>query len=128
MTEVVCAVIRNSENHYLMVQRSENMSHPLSWEFPGGKVQSGETAEEAIIREIREELSLEVNTIQRLPRVEWEYSDKKIGLLPIICEIRSGNLQLHEHRSQLWLSLLSLPDLNILEPDRLIIHNILEAK
>lgn len=128
MIEVVCALIRNSENRYLLVQRSEKMSHPLTWEFPGGKIQEGETPEEAIIREIIEELDLRVTPLQRLPRVEWDYSDKKIGLLPIICEIRDGRLSLHEHCKHLWVSLKEVSELNILAPDRLIINNIAEVQ
>ncbi len=60
MIDVTCAIIRNEENEILVVQRGESTDHPMKWEFPGGKLAPGETEEECIIREIQEELSIEI--------------------------------------------------------------------
>ncbi|HZY24320.1 MAG TPA: NUDIX domain-containing protein, partial [Bacteroidales bacterium] len=60
MLNVTCAVIRNEDNKILVVQRGEDSDHPFKWEFPGGKLDPEETEEECIIREIDEELSMEI--------------------------------------------------------------------
>ena len=60
MINVTCAVIRNEDNEVLIVQREELTDHPLKWEFPGGKVHQDEGEEDCIIREIKEELSMDI--------------------------------------------------------------------
>ena len=67
MIRVTCAIIRNEENEVLVVQRGENSLHPLKWEFPGGKIDAGETEEESVIREIKEELSIGYCYLQTPP-------------------------------------------------------------
>ncbi|WP_251795780.1 MULTISPECIES: NUDIX domain-containing protein [unclassified Arenibacter] len=62
---VTCAIIE-SENQVLVVQRSENMKLPLKWEFPGGKIEKGESEQDCLIREIREELNIEIELMKRL--------------------------------------------------------------
>ncbi len=66
MINVTCAIIRNEDEEILVVQRAERTDHPFKWEFPGGKIKTGETEEECIIREVTEELSMEVVIIARL--------------------------------------------------------------
>ena len=60
MLIVTCAIIRNEKNEILVVQRGKATDHPFKWEFPGGKVAPGETDEECVIREVEEELSMEI--------------------------------------------------------------------
>jgi 8-oxo-dGTP diphosphatase len=97
MIKVTCAIIRNEEEEILVVQRSESSDHPLKWEFPGGKLKEGETAEECIIREIMEELSLEVVIISRLADVEYNYGIKHILLMPFVCDTLDDLPVLYEH-------------------------------
>lgn len=78
------------------------MSHPLKWEFPGGKVEEGESLEECLHREIQEELELEIRILERLPAVEQDYGAKRIQLIPFRCEILAGEPQLHEHHAVCW--------------------------
>ena len=108
----------------MIVQRSAQMPHPLQWEFPGGKLADGETASDAIVREMQEELGVLVVPIRELQDVYWEYPNKKIALVAVICEIRLGELSLREHVNVKWLGLDEMKKMNVLEADRLIIQQL----
>jgi 8-oxo-dGTP diphosphatase len=114
--EVTCAVILK-EKKILATRRAASMPHPLKWEFPGGKVKQGESREECLVREIREELALEVNLIRALDPLEYCYPDQNVMLFPFICRIRSGTLRLAEHMEYRWLPCDSLSDLDWLDAD-----------
>lgn len=102
MISVVCAVIEH-EGKILATQRSFTMSQPWLWEFPGGKIEKDETAEQALIREIREELNIEIQLDQPLTPVEHTYESFSIRLIPFTCKFVSGQLQLREHMAYQWL-------------------------
>jgi len=101
MIEVCCAIIRR-ESKFLAVQKGSAGSHPLKWEFPGGKIQEDETPENCIMREIKEELGVEIQLIERWNSVTFSYSDKNILLIPFLCEITSGEIILTEHVGIKW--------------------------
>jgi 8-oxo-dGTP diphosphatase len=69
----------------------------MKWEFPGGKIHHGETAEQCVVREIDEELKVQVYVLSQLEQVDFDYGTKKIRLIPFICKITSGELILTEH-------------------------------
>lgn len=102
MLHVSCAIIENGDK-ILLTQRSEIMSHPLQWEFPGGKLHKGETAWESLVRELDEELNLEINKVTKLPTYTFEYPDFTICLHPFVCSA-SGKMVLHEHKDARFLS------------------------
>ena len=77
MTDVVAAIIKK-ENQFLIVQRNRNKHLGLKWEFPGGKVQESETFEEALLREIKEELNILINMHEKIG--EEKYKDHKIDI------------------------------------------------
>jgi len=116
MIEVACAIIKE-RNKFLITQRGEQMKHPLMWEFPGGKLRPGESPERGLIREIREELNLEIKVDQLLPSVKFDYGDGRIKLIPFICSIRDGNLRLSEHKKAAWITKRELSRYNMLEAD-----------
>jgi 8-oxo-dGTP diphosphatase len=116
LIEVSCAVIMDGDL-VLVTQRSELMPHPLKWEFPGGKLLPGETPEATIIREIREEIGVEISVIQLLPSVKHIYSDAAIKLIPFVCSIRLGKIHLSEHRTHRWVHRSELEELDWLEAD-----------
>ncbi|WP_231490524.1 (deoxy)nucleoside triphosphate pyrophosphohydrolase [Pedobacter sp. Leaf170] len=101
MLEVTCAIIFK-DNHVLIAQRSANMILPLKWEFPGGKVEAGESKAACLAREIKEELSLEISIGKGLTDVIHHYSDFSLRLYPFICEYESGELNAIEHMQVKW--------------------------
>lgn len=103
MLKVTCAVIIQ-QNKILVTQRNASSDHPLQWEFPGGKLKSGETDEECVIREIMEELEIEIEILQPMVSVNHDYSFKKIELIPFLCIIKSGKIKLNEHHDFNWVT------------------------
>ena len=101
MIEVCCALIVK-DSKLLAVQRGPDSSHPWLWEFPGGKIQTGESAEQCIIREIEEELNVGIEIIQMMSAVEFDYGNKQIRLIPFVCRISSGEISLNEHIAKNW--------------------------
>ncbi len=100
---VACAIIEH-DSRILAVQRSELMRLPLKWEFPGGKIKQGESPDQCVVREVSEELNLQIAAGRSLPSVSHDYPDFSVTLYPFICAIVSGEITLHEHKALLWLS------------------------
>jgi len=123
---VVCAVII-SNGLILAVQRGENQSNPGLWEFPGGKVEPNESNQEALIREIEEELMIQVLLAMHLKPVFWEDETRIIELRPYFAEISYGEIQLREHSSMKWLKLEELDSLQWVSADILVVHQVKEA-
>jgi 8-oxo-dGTP diphosphatase len=109
---VTCAIIINSQNQILVTQRSSTMHLPLKWEFPGGKIEENETPEACLIREIREELNIDIEIIERLSPNDYQYADKSIRLIPFICKQTGGEIELKEHAEYKWLDRTNLLDLD----------------
>lgn len=74
------------------------------WEFLGGKIDEGETAEEALVREIKEELDTEIEVINLLDTVEYDYPNFHLSMDCFICKVKSGELALKEHEAAKWLT------------------------
>jgi len=88
--EVACALIEGPGG-VLCAQRGPSMTLPGAWEFPGGKVEPGETAMEALHREIREELSVSLTDLRALPPTEYTYvPGRTVRLLPFVCRLGEG--------------------------------------
>jgi len=101
--KVTCAVIINKQDQVFVAQRSKQMSLPLKWEFPGGKIELNETPEECLIREINEELSIEIEIIKAYPSHTHTYPKITIELIPFVCNYISGDVFLKEHAEFKWL-------------------------
>ena len=117
MIEVSCAIIINPFDQVLVTQRSAHMPLPLKWEFPGGKIEDNETAEECLIREIREELNIEIEITSALSPNDHQYPNKLIRLIPFICKKTGGEIILKEHANYKWLDVKDLLDLDWAEAD-----------
>ncbi|MDA8098815.1 MAG: (deoxy)nucleoside triphosphate pyrophosphohydrolase [Nitrospiraceae bacterium] len=116
MIDVSCAVIIK-DNKVLSVQRGQGRHLGGKWEFPGGKVHDGERPEDSVVREVAEELGLEVSVLRPLTPVTHSYPDKTVRLLPFLCRIEGGTLHLHEHQAFRWLSPHELGSLDWCEAD-----------
>lgn len=103
MLQVTCAIIQK-EDKILICQRSEKMKLPLKWEFPGGKIEEGESKKECLKREIKEELNVDIDVLKELKTVKHHYSDFSICLYPFLCQIESGILKASEHAQIKWVT------------------------
>lgn len=103
MTEVVAALIWN-ENQFLICQRPANKARGLLWEFVGGKVESGETKEQALVRECQEELAITLDVGEVFMDVVHEYPDLTVHLTLFNSSIRAGIPQKLEHNDIRWIT------------------------
>lgn len=127
MIIVTCAIIRNEDDKVLVVRRGEQSDHPFKWEFPGGKLNDGESEEECIIREIREELSMDVVIVSRMPVVEYDYGSKQIMLIPFICDTLDELPVLSEHIDFRWIAAPELPEIDFSEADIIVAEDYMEG-
>jgi len=94
------------------------------WEFPGGKIEPGETPEAAIVREIKEELDTEIEVVKLLDTVEYDYPQFHLSMDCFICKIKSGDLVLKEHEAAKWLTRKNLDSVDWLPADLSLIEKI----
>jgi len=113
---VACAIIEQG-GKVLCTQRSEAMSLPLKWEFPGGKIRSGESAEDCLQRELMEELGVRIRFGFALPPHTHHYETFSVTLYPFVCTITSGDITLHEHGAMVWMAPGELNTLDLAEAD-----------
>lgn len=122
MINVVCAVIENSDNEFLVCQRPEGKSLAGQWEFPGGKVEPGESERDALQREIHEELGCHVSVGEMLPFVELEAG---MRLMPFQCHLKEEP-KLLEHADMVWCKKEKFAELDWVAADIFIWENLLE--
>lgn len=108
---VACAIIEQ-EGLVLAAQRSATMSLPLKWEFPGGKIETGESPEECLIRELMEELGVSVLVGAALSPATHGYPDFTVTLYPFTCRLTGGTMTPHEHNALTWIEPQRMPELD----------------
>ena len=116
---VAAALIRR-DNEVFATQRGYG-DYKDWWEFPGGKIEAGETPEEALAREIHEELTAVISVDEYLTTVEYDYPEFHLTMACYWCSIREGHLTLLEHEAARWLPLNDLRKVNWLPADVLVI-------
>ena len=124
---VTCAIILKNKK-ILVTQRSEKMKLPLKWEFPGGKVEKDEDEVDCIIREIKEELNIEIEILNKLSNSVFDYGSFKINLIPFIAKYESGKIILAEHKNYKLLNKSELLNLDWAEADLPIVEEFLKLE
>jgi 8-oxo-dGTP diphosphatase len=124
MLEVACAVIMKGDK-LLITRRSVDMSHPQKWEFPGGKLKTGESPEQCIHREIKEELHAAVAIEQLLPNVNYDYGDKRVKLIPFVCRLVTEDISLTQHSEFAWVDKSVVEHYDLLPPDVEILNGLM---
>ncbi len=122
--EVVAALIWR-ENRFLICQRPKNKARALLWEFVGGKVEAGETKEEALARECREELDLAVSVGRVFAEVTHEYPDLTVHLTLFFCTIAAGEPKLLEHCDMKWILPAEIPNFAFCPADETILEKLM---
>ena len=120
--EVVAAIIHDAEERIFATQRGYG-DYKDWWEFPGGKMEHGETPEEALKREIWEELETQIVVERFVATVEWDYPQFHLTMHCYLCHVESGHLELKEHEAAKWLNKDELESVNWLPADRMVINN-----
>ncbi len=113
---VTAALIRDKQK-ILIAQRGRTKRYGWRWEFPGGKVKSGETPEACLRREIREELNLEIQVEEHFCTAHHEYPDFHIELMAFWCSVVGGSLRLEEHEQVRWVTIPEMEQYDFVEAD-----------
>jgi len=101
--EVVAAIIKLEDK--IFITRREGGDFHDMWEFPGGKIEADESREDALIREIKEELELDIKVEEFLTTVDYDYSNFHLTMHCFMCEVIGGELNLNVHNDAKWISL-----------------------
>ena len=124
IVKVVAAIIIH-ENKIFATQRGYG-EFKDGWEFPGGKIEPGETPQEALAREIKEELDIEIKVKDFLETVEYDYPTFHLSMDCFFCTIKSGELVLKEHEAAKWLTVETLDSVDWLPADQGLVEGIRE--
>ena len=121
--EVVAAIIHDEQGRVFATQRGYGEWKDY-WEFPGGKIERGETPEEALVREIWEELATRIAVKRLMETVEWDYPSFHLTMHCYHCQVESGHLELKEHEAAKWLHKDDLESVDWLPADRVVIEKL----
>ena len=124
--EVVAAIIRKDDKIFATQRGYGDFKD--GWEFPGGKMEPGETPEEALKREILEELDTKIVVERLLTTVDYDYPKFHLTMHCFICSIESGSLTLKEHEAARWLKLSDIYSVDWLPADRVVVDELMAAE
>ena len=118
LVEVVAALVQDEKGRYLITQRRKGSHLAGLWEFPGGKREADESLEEALRRELAEELSARFAVGQRVETVRWEYPERTIVIHFYRCRLESGTIEPRENQAMAWVAPDRLSDFDFPPADR----------
>ena len=127
MTDVVAALIWD-DHRFLACQRPAHKARGLLWEFVGGKTEPGESWEEALIRECKEELSVTVKPLDIFMEVVHEYPDITVHLILFNAVIADGEIQLLEHNDARWITPAEIPEYSFCPADGEILERLMKLE
>lgn len=119
---IICAAIQNSQGQILLTRRKPELKLGGMWEFPGGKLEHGEELEEALHREIREELSIEIEEIELLHVKPHVYTHGAVLILFYLAKAKSEDIQLIDHDRMEWVSVQNLDQFELLPANQKVIE------
>ncbi len=119
----VCSAIIMKDKKIFVTQRGYG-DFKDKWEFPGGKLEKGETLQECIIREIKEELDADIKVISLLNTIEYTYPTFHLIMHNFICELKNNHLTLLEHEAAKFIDLNDLNNIDFLPADKLILKDL----
>ena len=128
MLRQVTAALIKKDDKYLICQRSADDECGLLWEFPGGKLEEGETLEECIIREIKEELDLDIRVLDVFTTNVYHFNNKEILFTIFNAEIIGGTMKLNEHNDARWVTLEEMPSYEFMTADIVFVERLLNGK
>jgi 8-oxo-dGTP diphosphatase len=128
LQKLVGVIIENQNNEILCALRSTNMSLPNLWEFPGGKIEKGESLGDAIVREIKEELDCTIEFIDVFNDNTHEYDKFIVNLITVRCRLIEGEPTANEHAKLIWLPKENLLSLNWAPADVPAVEQLLTEK
>lgn len=114
---VTAGIIRNKEGDVLITQRREGDRLAMKWEFPGGKIRDGESPEACLVREIREELAIEIEVEGIFHCVNHHYFNEDILLLAYLSRFVNGNIRLNAHRDYRWVQPRGVGEIDLADAD-----------
>ncbi len=128
LLNVVIGIIIDTENKVLLNKRKKNTTLSGYWEFPGGKIKPNETLNQALSRELFEELGIEIGNTDPLGSIEYQYSEHDVVLLPFRIIDYKGTPRGLEGQELMWCPLNRLQNVNILPANRFFIEMLFEKK
>ena len=121
--EVVAAILHR-DGAYFATQRGYGEFEGM-WEFPGGKIEPGESCEDALKREIQEELGVDIAIEDLLCTTEYDYPSFQLTMHCYLCRVEAGNIELREHKSAQWLTAETLDNVEWLPADKEVIEKLI---
>lgn len=126
MITVLCGLIRNAHNQLFIARRAIHKSHPGLWEFPGGKLEPGETHSSCLARELWEELGMKIAVGAFVGDCKHEFSDTTIHLIAYHCHLISASLILTDHDAFAWVTPQQLSQYELTAPDKALLKFLIE--
>jgi 8-oxo-dGTP diphosphatase len=120
--EVVAAIIKQG-NEIFVTCRGYGEFKDM-WEFPGGKIESGETREEALVREIKEELELDIHVSKYVTTIDYDYPNFNLIMHCFLCDVCGGKIHLNVHNDAKWIPLNELDKLTWVPADILVMEEL----
>ena len=120
---VAAAVIRK-EDKVFIAQRKEGRHLAGYWEFPGGKVEPNEAPQDCLVREFREEFTIDISVNEFIADYIYHYDDKSIRLISYFATLESGNIVLNDHDAYMWVTISNLNDYNLAPADIEIVNKL----